>query len=165
MLYYTPSYQTFNKSTYSFGSRGRVFIADINETDAQSFVSELNQTKSDTAFATKCDVSSWESLTSAFTQAINTFDRIDYVFPIAGITERQVIPKPSEQKDVKEHGFVKPDTTVLAANMSGMIDLILIAVQAFRRQEPREELGGMRGKSESVLESCLEASKSGGRAD
>ena len=35
--------------------------------------------------------------------------------------------------------------------MSGMIDLILIAVQAFRRQEPREELGGMRGKSESFL--------------
>ena len=80
---------------------------------------------------------------------MNTFDRIDYVFPIAGLTERQVIPKPSEQKDVRKHGFVKPETTTLEVNMMGMLNLILIAVQTFRGQEPKAELGGMRGKSAS----------------
>ena len=77
---------------------------------------------------------------------MKTFDRIDYVFPIAGLTERQVIPKPSEQKDVRKHGFVKPDTMTLNVNMNGMLNLIMIAVQAFRGQEPKEQLGGMRGK-------------------
>ena len=85
-------------------------------------------------------------MTSAFTKALNTFDRIDYVFPIAGLTERQVIPKPSDQKDVRKDGFVKPDMTVLDVNLTGMINLILIAVQAFRSQEARQELGGMKGK-------------------
>lgn len=86
-------------------------------------------------------------MTSAFTKALNTFDRIDYVFPVAGITERQVLPKPSEQKDVRQHGFVKPDFTVIDVNLNAMISLILCAVQAFRGQEPKPELGGMKGKS------------------
>jgi hypothetical protein len=62
------------------------------------------------------------------------------------LTERQVIPKPSDQKDVRKDGFVKPDMTVLDVNLTGMINLILIAVQAFRGQEVRQELGGMKGK-------------------
>lgn len=125
----------------------RVFIADINIADAESFVSELNNQNPDTAFCAKCNVGSWDDLVSAFTQAMNKFEIIDYVLPIAGISERQVIPKPSEQNDVRKNGFVKPDTTTLEVNMNGMLNLILLAVQAFRGQEPRAELGGMRGKS------------------
>ncbi|KAK5172195.1 uncharacterized protein LTR77_003833 [Saxophila tyrrhenica] len=132
----------------------RIFIADINLDAAQSFVDEINQQRPDTAFCTKCDVNSWDELTSAFSKAIEIFDRVDYVFPIAGLTERQVIPKPSEQQDVKKHGFVKPDLAVFDTNATGMINLVLIAVQAFRRQEKREELGGMRGKIVCVSSTC-----------
>ncbi len=73
------------------------------------------------------------------------------MFPIAGLTERQAIPRPSEQQDVTKHGFVKPDLTVFETNATGMINLVLIAVQAFRRQEKKPELGGMRGKSKRGL--------------
>ena len=125
----------------------RVFIVDINAEAAESFVSELNSSKADSAFFAKCDVSRWDDLTSAFAKALDTFDRIDYVFPVAGITERQVIPKPKEQKDVRTDGFVKPDMTVIDVNLTAMINLIMIAVQAFRGQEDKEELGGMKGKS------------------
>ena len=90
-------------------------------------------------------------MTSAFTKALNTFDRIDYVFPVAGITERQVVPKPSEQKDVRKHGFTKPDLTVIDVNLNAMINLILIAVQTFRGQEVKQELGDMKGKSKHPI--------------
>lgn len=110
-------------------------------------MSDLNQSQQNTAYCARCDVNSWEELTSALTQALNTFDRIDYVFPIAGLTERQVIPRPSEQRNVRKEGFIKPDNTVLETNLMGMVNLIMITVQAFRGQEPRAELGGMRGKS------------------
>lgn len=61
-----------------------------------------------------------------------------------------MIPKPSEQMDVRKHGFAKPDLTTFDTNATGMINLILIAVQAFRGQEKSEKLGGMRGKSLSI---------------
>lgn len=128
-------------------SRVRVFIADINIDAADEFASELNNKTPNSVFTSKCDVGDWDELASAFTKALNIFDRIDYVFPIAGLTERQVIPKPGEQKDVRKEGFVKPDTTVLDVNMMGMINLIMIAVQAFRSQDPKDALGGMKGKS------------------
>ena len=131
--------------------RARVFIVDINISDAQSFADDLNQKTPDTAFAAKCDVSSWDDLSSTFTQALDKFDRIDYVFPIAGLTERAAISKPSEQKDVRKNGFQKPDLTVFDVNANGMITLILMAVQAFRGQDQKDELGGMRGKSEFYL--------------
>jgi NAD(P)-dependent dehydrogenase (short-subunit alcohol dehydrogenase family) len=124
---------------------------DINAEAGESFVSELNQSRPNSAHFAKCDVSNWDDLTSAFAKALNTFDRIDYVFPVAGITERQVVPKPSEQKDVRKEGFVKPDLTVIDVNLNAMINLILIAIQAFRGQEVRQELGGMRGKSEHLV--------------
>lgn len=114
-------------------------------------MSGLNSSKANSAFFAKCDVSSWDDLTSAFKKALDTFDRIDYVFPVAGITERQVIPKPNEQKDVRKNGFIKPDMTVIDVNLTAMMNLILIAVQAFRGQEAKQELGGMRGKSTSLL--------------
>jgi NADP-dependent 3-hydroxy acid dehydrogenase YdfG len=123
-----------------------VFIADINIDAAQSFVNDINSKKPDTAYCAKCDVNSWDDLTSAFSKALQIFDRLDYVFPIAGLTERQVIPKASEQQDVRKNGFTKPDLTVFDTNGTGMINLVLIAVQAFRGQEKRSELGGMRGK-------------------
>ena len=132
-------------------TRAHIFIADINLPAAETFVKELNDRKADTAYCAECDVNSWDDLTSVFTKALETFQRIDYVFPIAGLTERQVIPKPSEQKDVRKHGFTKPDLTVFDTNGTGMINLILIAVQAFRGQEKSEKLGGMRGKSKSYF--------------
>ncbi|KAK3719080.1 hypothetical protein LTR37_004644 [Vermiconidia calcicola] len=133
----------------------RVFIADINIEDAETFVKELNDSKSDSAFCAKCDVNSWDDLTSVFTKALTAFDgRVDYVFPVAGVTERQVIPRPSEQKDVRKEGFVKPDLRTYDTNGTGMINLVMIAVQAFRGQEPKPELGGMRGKIVLVASTC-----------
>jgi NAD(P)-dependent dehydrogenase (short-subunit alcohol dehydrogenase family) len=131
--------------------RARIFIADINLDAAQSFVAEINRKRPDAAYCERCDVSSWDDLTSAFSEALKTFDRIDYVFPIAGLTERKVIPKPSEQQDVRKNGFVKPDMTTFDTNGPGMINLIFIAIQAFRGQEEKTELGGMRGKSKAAL--------------
>lgn len=95
-----------------------MFIVDINTEAGESFVSELNQSRSNSAHFAKCDVSNWDDLTSAFGKALDVFDRIDYVFPVAGITERQVIPKPGEQKDVRKDGFVKPDLTVIDVNLN-----------------------------------------------
>lgn len=129
--------------------RARVFIADINEKAAQAFADELNKAHPESAYSCKCDVTSWDELTSAFIKALNTFERIDYVFPIAGLTERKVIPKPSESsRHVRKEGFAKPDWKTFDTNTTGMMNLILIAVQAFRNQDPNPKLGGMRGKSE-----------------
>ena len=124
-----------------------MFIADINLEAAKSFADDLNKSNPETAFCAKCDVNKWEDLSSAFFQALDTYERIDYVFPIAGLTERQVISQPSEQKDVRKHGFKKPDLTVLETNLNGMVNLIMVAVQAFRGQEPTDGLGGMRERS------------------
>lgn len=135
----------------------RVFIADINLPGATAFTADLNALHPNSAFCDHCDVNSWSDLTSCLLRALELFDgRIDYIFPIAGLTERQVIPKPSEQRDVRREGFVKPDLTVLETNATGMVNLVLAAVQVFRGQEPREELGAMRGKSEYLKAVLLE---------
>lgn len=135
------------RTSWTYINSVRVFIVDINVDETQGFVSGLNQSRPNSAHFLKCDVSSWDDLTSAFTKALDAFERIDYVFPVAGITERQVIPKPSEQKDVRKSGFVKPDLAVIDINLNAMLNLILIAAQAFRGQQPTQKLGGMRGKS------------------
>ena len=35
-------------------------------------------------------VSNWDDMTAVFSKALDTLGRIDYVFPVAGLTERQV---------------------------------------------------------------------------
>lgn len=117
----------------------KVYIADRDVEGASAYAEELN-TSSKVAFAAQVDVTSWDQQVSAFERAIKEFGRIDYVFPIAGINERAWIPN-----DPGSKGFVKPDLTVLDADVNGVLYTVALAVQQFRRQEPQH---GFRGKSE-----------------
>ncbi|KAF2191539.1 NAD(P)-binding protein [Zopfia rhizophila CBS 207.26] len=127
----------------------RVFIADCDLSGAQSLSSTLNQKyKSDLIHCAETDVSSWPSQLTAFQKAVDTFKRIDYVFPIAGIAERQWIPKPSENST----GFQEPDLGVLDINLKGVLYSVALAVQQFRRQEI--DSYGFRGKIGVVASVC-----------
>lgn len=86
------------------------------------------------------DVSKWDSLAKAFGQAVETFERIDYVYAIAGINERQWLTN-----DIGITGFQPPDLSVLDINLKGVLYTVALAVQQFRRQRPNGD--GFRGKS------------------
>ncbi|KAK4968117.1 hypothetical protein LTR28_002204 [Elasticomyces elasticus] len=119
----------------------KVFIADRDLEGAKAFASELNEDKSeDVAFAVKVDVTDWDQQLAAFEKVVAQFGRLDYVYPIAGIAERAWLPT-----DLKAQGFVKPDLTVLDADLNGVLWTISLAVQQFRRQEKNKN--GFRGKS------------------
>lgn len=52
----------------------------------------------------------------------------------------------------KKSGFVKPDLTVLDADLTGVLYTVALALQQFRRQEPAEN--GFRGKIACVASVC-----------
>ncbi|KAF9894345.1 hypothetical protein FE257_007848 [Aspergillus nanangensis] len=125
----------------------QVYIADSNIDGAQTWASELNKTHGDgSVFAVQVDVSSWDSQAAAFQQAENTFRRIDYVFPVAGIGERCALPNRPNARGPYE----KPDLTVMDVDGIGMIYSIWLGVQHFRRQKTLNTYG-FKGKMESRL--------------
>lgn len=97
------------------------------------------------------DVSDWDSLAKAFGQAVETSGRVDYVYAIAGINERQWLTN-----DVGTTGFQPPDLSVLDINLKGVLFAVALAVQQFRRQQPNCD--GFRGKS--MFESRSTSSRS-----
>lgn len=88
------------------------------------------------------DVSSWESQLKAFEAVLRETERIDFVFPIAGIGERSWITNNTSSID-----FAKPDLTVFDVDVYGVLYTVSLAIQQFRRQDKDQD--GYKGKSES----------------
>lgn len=122
----------------------KVYIADLNLAGAQSVAEELNARSESVATALQIDVCLWESQISAFKSAVDHAGRIDYVFPIAGIGEKQFLLNDPNAED-----FVRPNLEVLDADLNGVLYTISLAIQQFRRQD--KDTNGFRGKSESAM--------------
>lgn len=119
----------------------KVVLADRNFQGAEETAKEFNAS-GQVAVAVQIDVVDWESQKKGFETGIEAFGRIDYVFPVAGITERPWIPfEPSPE------GFVKPNLDVIDVNATGALYTCALAVQHFQRQKPNKY--GFRGKGES----------------
>lgn len=103
---------------------------------------ELNARSESLATALQIDVCLWESQLSTFKSAVDHAGRIDYVFPIAGIGEKQFLLNNPNAED-----FVKPNLEVLDADLNGVLYTVSLAIQQFRRQD--KDANGFRGKSES----------------
>ena len=125
----------------------KVFIADINGAGAQSVVAELNKSAQGMAQAAQLDVSDWNSQAKVFSQAVHSFGRVDYVYPIAGVGERKWI-----DNDPMASGFQVPDLTVLDIDLKGVMYTCALAVQQFRKQE--KDKNGFRGKIATVASVC-----------
>ncbi|OAL33228.1 hypothetical protein AYO20_07545 [Fonsecaea nubica] len=117
----------------------QVFIADRDIHSAIDFAAELNET-AQVAWTAQVDVTNWDEQVSAFEKAVDTFGRIDYVFPIAGLSERRSFP--NRGKDLK--GFEKPDLSVIDVNLTGVLYTVSLALQQFRRQDVNKF--GFKGK-------------------
>ncbi|KAI0475609.1 NAD(P)-binding protein [Xylariaceae sp. FL0804] len=80
-----------------------VVIADLSLDNAQSAAEEAKARSKQPGFraeAVRIDVTSQESVDSAFKQMVETFERIDYCVNCAGIPVRT--PRPIEHQDVAE---------------------------------------------------------------
>lgn len=103
-----------------------------------------------------CDTASWESQVLAFQDAISWRalggGRIDFVAPIAGISERQWIPYSEESNVASDLGFAKPDLSVLDVDLTGVLYTVALAVQHFRRQERTQD--GLLGRIGLVASVC-----------
>ncbi len=117
-----------------------VILADRNIEGAEEAAKEFNSAASrQVATAVQIDVADWESQKKGFEAGVKAFERINYVFPVAGITERPWIPfKPSAE------AFVKPDMAVLDVNATGALYTCALAIQHFQGQTP--DKSGYRGK-------------------
>ncbi|KAF5599670.1 15-hydroxyprostaglandin dehydrogenase [Fusarium pseudoanthophilum] len=124
----------------------KVVVADRNLQGAEEACKEFN-TKGQAAWAVQADVGDWESQREAFEIAVERLGRVDYVFPIAGITER-----PWNAKQPSVSGFVKPNLAVLDVNATGALYTCSLAIQQFRNQEPGKY--GFRGKIVVVSSAC-----------
>lgn len=113
----------------------RVAIADRNLAGAKSIAAMYN------GLAVEVDAADWDSQLAAFKQVVAEFGRIDYVYASAGIGERKWIPNEPQANE-----FVKPDLSVLDADLNGVLYTTALAIQQMRRQQPDER--GLRGKSE-----------------
>jgi NAD(P)-dependent dehydrogenase (short-subunit alcohol dehydrogenase family) len=69
------------------------------------------------------------------------------VYPIAGIGERVWTPN----SPTMTSGFEKPDLSVIDIDLTGVMYTVSLAVQQFRRQEPKN---GIRGKIGCVASVC-----------
>lgn len=121
----------------------KVVIGDVNLEGAQEAAHEFDK-QGKSAWAVQVDVADWESQKQAFEVAAAKLSRVDYVFPIAGITER-----PWNAKQPSGSGFVKPNLSVLDVNATGVLYTCSLAIQQFRSQQPDKH--GFRGKSESFV--------------
>ena len=122
--------------------RAHVFIADRDIQSANDFAAEMNKDHQ-VIWTAQVDVSKWDQQAAAFKKAVETFGRIDYVFPVAGISERKAFPNRGEcLKD-----FEEPDLSVLDINLKAVLYTVSLALQQFRRQKVNRF--GFRGKSKS----------------
>ncbi len=108
---------------------------------AQEVCEELNKSGENMAQSAQMDATDWNSQAKVFGEAVHAFGRIDYVYPIAGIGERRWLPN-----DPMQSGFEAPDLTVLDVDLKGLLYTVGLAIQQFRKQEPKD---GFRGKSKS----------------
>lgn len=115
-------------------------VADMNLDGAKSQASKLGND----AIAVQVNASDWDSQLAAFEKAVDSFGRIDYVFPIAGIGERKAI-----KNDPKAKGFQKPDLSVIDVDLTGVLYTAFLAIQQMRRQDKDDK--GSRGKSQYCL--------------
>lgn len=114
----------------------KVFITDLDRNRLQEVSEELNVPYS------TLDVTKWESQVAAFEKAVEHFGRIDYVYPIAGIGERDwLLSQPAGNSG----HFLQPDLAVMDVNTTGLLYTVALAVQQFKRQTLDEH--GFRGKS------------------
>lgn len=102
------------------------------------------------------DVASWESQVQAFEAVVADAERIDMVFPIAGVGERTFIPNNPSQRE-----FTKPDLTVLDVDLYGVLYTASLAIQQFRKQDLDND--GCRGKSLFLLGGTFLTSVTNGR--
>ena len=72
---------------------------------------QINSEHSNSALFGQMDVTSWEQQLSTFETAVDRMERIDYVYPIAGIGEKRWLPKGINSQT---KGFSKPDLEVQA---------------------------------------------------
>jgi NAD(P)-dependent dehydrogenase (short-subunit alcohol dehydrogenase family) len=138
---YPPS-PTLTKLPSKPHPRAKVFIADRDLPAAESFAASINKdSQSPVAYTHAVNVTCWEEQVTAFTAAVKQLNRIDYVYPIAGIGERMwTANRP------KATGFEKPDLSVLDVDVTGVLYTVSLALQQMRRQE--KDGNGFRGKSE-----------------
>ncbi|KAK7433307.1 hypothetical protein QQZ08_000246 [Neonectria magnoliae] len=68
-----------------------------------------------------------------FKEAVSQFNRIDYVYPIAGIGENSRIPPLS--LDQPPDDFAKSNLSIIKINVTGWLYSITLALQQFRRQD------------------------------
>lgn len=122
----------------------KIFVADRNIEGAVEIAKELNAT-TQTVWPVQVDVADWESQRGAFEAAVKEFGRIDYVFAVAGITERPWIVDRPETTE-----FPRPDLSVFDINANGVFYISALATMQFRRQEPNKY--GFRGKSTLSIE-------------
>lgn len=121
----------------------RICISDLNLPDAQLLASQLPAPAQGKHIAVECNTGSWDSQVTAFKSAVAAFNRIDYVYPIAGIGEKRFLTEDPEGKE-----FVKPWLNVIDVDLTGVIYTVSLAVQQMRRQD--KDSNGFRGKSESL---------------
>ncbi|CAK7200310.1 hypothetical protein SEUCBS139899_003001 [Sporothrix eucalyptigena] len=127
----------------------KIFIADRNFEGAEKVAQELNASAgTEAAWPVQVDVADWESQRAGFEAAVAKLGRIDYVFPIAGISEVPWLPK----QDADDTSFVKPNMAVFDVNAYGPLYTSALAIQQFRRQEPNKH--GYRGKIVIVSSAC-----------
>lgn len=125
--------------------RMKIFIADRNIEAAEQVAKELNSAAgSQVVWPVQVDVADWESQRRGFEAAVAELNHIDYVFPIAGISE---VPWLSKEAGKGSSEFEKPNLVVFEVNAYGPLYTAALAIQQFRRQKLNKY--GFRGKSKS----------------
>ncbi|PSK46302.1 hypothetical protein B9Z65_5270 [Elsinoe australis] len=142
----------------------KTVVADINFPAAETFAKSLNhvhaqwwslppESEDIIATAVQVDITSWDSQVDAFKAMLQSVDgRVDYVFAIAGIGERSWLPPFDPATPRSEGDFVKPDLSVLDADLNGTLNTVALAVQQMRRQEASDD--GFRGKIAVAASIC-----------
>lgn len=133
-----------NSTTFSvmtkYKNSIKVFVADRDSKGLQDISEALNNDKQ-CIWTAEVNVANWDSQRAAFEKALEVFNnRLDYVFPIAGIGERRSFPNRPNST-----GFEEPDLSVLEVDEIGLIYSVWLGVQHFRRQKKNQY--GWKGKS------------------
>ena len=100
------------------------------------------------ASSAQLDVRDWNQQAKVFGQAVAKYERIDYVYSIAGINERRWI----DNNPSVTSGFQVPDLSVFDVDVTGLMYTVALAVQQMRRQDKDEN--GFRGKVACVASVC-----------
>ncbi|KAF9261935.1 NAD(P)-binding protein [Marasmius fiardii PR-910] len=123
----------------------KVVMVDLNETAAQAIAKEFNDQKNGevVAIAVKADTCSWDEQLAAYEAGKKAFDRIDYFFANAGISERPWLPA-FNPSTASTRPITKPDNTTLDIDLVGQLYTAALGLQVFERQDINRH--GFRGK-------------------